>query len=291
MANNCQKDLFLSAKFISHPRVQSNMPAKKTAQKTVKKIANIAKTVPKKDSVKKTAVKKTAKTTKMTKTAKNVTKGAVKNATKTPKKTTIIPEDTAIMPIELPPAKQEPDEAKDKKPKEKARAIFAAEQVICEPSDAARDLYAQSRFGATLEEGKIQMSLIEALYLLEKEKLTVADLRGRLYDFSSFIKKAKRIEPNFWVRYCVFKDMRNRGYVVKTALKFGADFRVYDRGIKPGEDHARWVLYPIHEGTTLTWYEFAAKARVAHSTKKRLLIGIVDDEGDVTYYEIKWMRP
>lgn len=196
--------------------------------------------------------------------------------------------EAAMAPIELPPAETgEPKSA----PRVKPTAIFAAEQVITDDTDAARDLYAQSRFGAMLEDGKLQLSLIEALYLLEKDRLLVKDLRNRPYDFSRFIRRAKKIEPNFWVRYSVFKDMRNRGYIVKTALKFGADFRVYDRGIKPGEDHARWVLYPIHEGTTLTWHEFAAKARVAHSTKKRLLIGIVDDEGDVTYYEIKWLRP
>ncbi len=85
--------------------------------------------------------------------------------------------------------------------------------------------------------------------------------------------------------------MRNRGYIVKTALKFGADFRVYDRGVKPGEDHAKWVVYPVNEGSTLTWHDFSAKNRVAHSTKKRLLMGIVDAENDVTYYEIRWMRP
>ncbi len=179
----------------------------------------------------------------------------------------------------------------DDKPRQTANAMFAAEQVITEDSDAARDLYAQSRFGAIHDDGKVQLSLIEALYLLEKGRLVIKDQRGSPYDFQRFIKRAKRLEPNFWVRYSVFRDMRNRGYIVKTALKFGADFRVYDRGIKPGEDHARWVLYPIHEGTTLTWHEFSAKARVAHSTKKRLLISIVDDEGDVTYYEIRWLRP
>jgi tRNA-intron endonuclease len=207
------------------------------------------------------------------------TKKAAKKTTKAP----------AMEPVELPePNKETP---KEKTPKTPATAIFAAEQVITDESDAARDLYNQSRFGAILEDGKLQLSLIEALYNLEKARLVIKDLRGRPYDFHRFIKKAKKIEPNFWIRYSVFKDMRNRGYIVKTALKFGADFRVYDRGIKPGEDHARWVLYPIHEGTTLTWHEFSAKARVAHSTKKRLLIGIVDDEGDVTYYEIKWLRP
>ena len=85
--------------------------------------------------------------------------------------------------------------------------------------------------------------------------------------------------------------MRNRGYIIKTALKFGADFRVYDRGVKPGEDHAKWIVYPVHEASVFTWHEFSAKNRVAHSTKKRLLLGVVDDENDVTYYEVRWMRP
>jgi len=177
------------------------------------------------------------------------------------------------------------------KKKEKVQSLFAKERVLTENSDAARDLYAQSRFGIVLEDGKVQLSLHEALYLLEKGRLQINDYRKKEIDFTSFLAKAKRIEPQFWIRYAVFKDMRNRGYIVKTALKFGADFRVYDRGVKPGEDHARWVVYPVHEGSTMTWYEFAAKNRVAHSTKKRLLIGVVDDESDVSYWEIKWMRP
>ena len=40
------------------------------------------------------------------------------------------------------------------------------------------------------------------------------------------ISRARKAEPNFWIRYCVFRDLRSRGYIVKTALKFGADFRV-----------------------------------------------------------------
>jgi tRNA-intron endonuclease len=180
----------------------------------------------------------------------------------------------------------------DSKPrKEKIKAVFANERVLADASDESRELYNQSRYGTILESAKLQLSLLEALYLLEKNKLDVKDSKNKSMDFEQFLKKATKLEPNFWIRYCVFKDMRNRGYIIKTALKFGADFRVYDRGVKPGEDHARWIIYPVHEGSVLTWYEFAAKNRVAHSTKKRLMMGIVDDEGDVTYYEIKWLKP
>jgi tRNA-intron endonuclease, archaea type len=180
----------------------------------------------------------------------------------------------------------------DSKPrKEKIRTVFSNERVLAEAMDESRELYNQSRYGTLLDNGKLQLSLLEALYLLEKSKIEIRDSRNKVLDFEQFLKRATKFEPNFWIRYCVFKDMRNRGYIIKTALKFGADFRVYDRGVKPGEDHARWIIYPVHEGATLTWYEFAAKNRVAHSTKKRLMMGIVDDEGDVTYYEIKWLKP
>ena len=174
---------------------------------------------------------------------------------------------------------------------EPVKSTFSNERVITESSDNARELYNQSRYGELLDDGRVQLSLIESLYLIEKKRLFVYDSRNKEINFEAFLKKSQKVEPNFWVRYCVFRDIRNRGYIIKTALKFGADFRIYDRGIKPGEDHARWVVFPVHEGSTLTWYEFAAKNRVAHSTKKRLLIGIVDAENDVTYYEIKWLRP
>ncbi len=157
-------------------------------------------------------------------------------------------------------------------------------------NDAARELYNQSRFGA-LDGASVLLSFLETYYLLEKGKIILYDSRKKKIVLKDFLKKAQRKEKDFWIRYCVYRDLRNRGYIVKTALKFGADFRVYDRGVKPGEDHAKWIVYPCHETAVLTWYEFSAKNRVAHSTKKRLLLGIVDEEGDVSYWETRWLRP
>ena len=187
--------------------------------------------------------------------------------------------------------KVEENTSEQKTRKKVVTAILAGERVITESSDEAREFYNQSRFGTIADSGKVELSLLEALYLVEKGRLVVKSQVGRVLSFESYVKKARKVEPNFWIRYCVFKDMRNRGYIIKTALKFGADFRVYDRGVKPGEDHARWIVFPAHEGSTLTWHEFSAKNRVAHSTKKQLLMGIVDDENDVTYYVVRWLRP
>lgn len=172
---------------------------------------------------------------------------------------------------------------------EKIKAVFDRERVTAEAKGLAKEIYDQSRFGE-LKEGKLQYSLVEALFLLEKGKMEIKDGKKKVKT-EEFIKKAREVEPKFWVRYCVYRDLRQRGYIVKTALKFGADFRVYDRGIKPGEDHAKWIVYPVHETEAMTMYEFAAKNRVAHSTRKRLLLAIVDEENECVFYEIAWKRP
>jgi tRNA-intron endonuclease, archaea type len=173
---------------------------------------------------------------------------------------------------------------------EKLKTFFSRDIVFSEDDKLAKSMYDKSRFGEP-KGRKFYYSLFEALYLLEAGKVDVLDGRNKNIDFDSFLKKAKRIDKDFWIRYSVFKDMRSRGYIVKTALKFGADFRIYDRGVKPGQDHAKWILYPVSEAKGLTWHEFSAKNRVAHSTRKKLLIGIVDSEGDVTYYDVGWTRP
>ena len=141
------------------------------------------------------------------------------------------------------------------------------------------------------KDGKMNYSLVEGLLLLEKGRMDITDDKDRKLGFDEFVKRARLAEPNFWIRYCVFKDLRSRGYIVKTALKFGADFRVYDRGVKPGDDHAKWIVFPVHETENFSWHEFSAKNRVAHSTRKSLLIAIVDEESDVTYYTCQWIRP
>jgi len=182
-------------------------------------------------------------------------------------------------------------EVKEPQIREVINAVFSKERVIAENSDPARELYNQGRYGSLLDDGRVQLSLLEALYLMDKKKLIVYDSKNKAVHFDSILKKSQKGEENIWAKFCVYKDIRNRGYIIKTALKFGADFRIYDRGIKPGEDHAKWVVFPVNESSSLTWHEFSAKNRVAHSTKKRLLIGCVDAENDVTYWEVRWLRP
>ena len=162
-------------------------------------------------------------------------------------------------------------------------------ETVSSNSVEAFTLYKKSHFGEPIGE-KIQYSLLEALFLVEKNKMEIHHL-GKKISLKELMKKAYKADKRIHIKYPVFRDLRNRGYVVKTALKFGADFRVYEKGASPGKKHAKWVVFTDHESKRLTWHEFSAKNRVAHSTKKNLLLAILDDEGDVSYYEVHWIKP
>lgn len=170
----------------------------------------------------------------------------------------------------------------------KIKATLISERISSNTSEA-QNLFAESRFGEKIGE-KIFYSLSEALYLIQDKKMGLLDSRERVLSQEEILKKFERIDKNFKTKYLVFKDLRKKGYLVKSALKFGAEFRVYDKGEKVGGGHSKWICFPVSENKQMTWQEFSAKNRVAHSTKKNLLIAIVDDEGDVSYYEVKWTR-
>lgn len=178
--------------------------------------------------------------------------------------------------------------SKNKISKDLIKAVFSGDSIISS-SKSALDLYSSRLFGEYIGK-KIHYSFVEALYLTEKKKILV--FRGaKKLTFNEVLEKCKTFDKKIQTKYFVYRDLKEKGYLLKTALKFGADFRVYDKGDKPGKDHAKWILYPVSESQEMTWHDFSAKNRVAHSTKKNLLIAVVDSEGSITYYEVGWIRP
>lgn len=162
-------------------------------------------------------------------------------------------------------------------------------EKIHSTSPEAFALYEKSRFGEKVND-RVEYSWVEALFLLVKKRLML-HYKEKAISFETAVSKAKKHDKRIETKLSLFTDLREKGYVVKTALKFGADFRIYKKGTRPGTDHALWLAYAVKESDPHTWHDFAAKNRVAHSTKKKLLIGIVDDENSVTYYEISWLKP
>ena len=161
--------------------------------------------------------------------------------------------------------------------------------IVSSNDSNSYSLYEKSCFGEKIS-GKIHYSLLETFFLMEKQKIEVL-IKNKKISKEDLLKKFQKIDKKFQIKYFVFKDLREKGYIVKTALKFGAEFRVYEKSSKPGKKHAKWIVFTDQESKKLTWHEFSAKNRVAHSTKKNLLLAILDEEGSISYYEIKWLKP
>jgi tRNA-intron endonuclease, archaea type len=167
-------------------------------------------------------------------------------------------------------------------------AIFSGEKILSK-SPEAFSLYEKSRFGEKVQSA-IEYSLVETLFLFHENKMLIHSNSKPLNE-EQLLKKLKRLDKKIETKLTVFSDLRKKGYVVKTALKFGADFRVYKKGSFPGTDHALWLVHSSRESDPFSWHEFSAKNRIAHSTKKKLLLAIVDEESSTTYYQVDWLKP
>lgn len=140
---------------------------------------------------------------------------------------------------------------------------------------------ANESFLGELKSGKVIYNIYEVLYLLEKKYAQLLKGKKPL----NFEKLINSLNHN---NYLVFRDLRNKGHIVKEGLKFGSDFRVYEKGKKPGKDHASYLLLIVDSNKKMDLKDFAAKSRIANTTNKKLLLAIIDSEEDFNYYEVGW---
>ena len=155
-------------------------------------------------------------------------------------------------------------------------------------STKAYTLQKNNHFGEKIQD-KVHYSLFEAMYLLETRKIEILE-KDKLLTKEQIENKFSKIDKKFETKYLVYKNLRKKGHIPKTALKFGAEFLVYEKETNPKKAHSKWVVFTDTENNKTSWHDFAAKNRVAHSTKKKLLIAIVDDRKDVLFYEIGWKK-
>lgn len=166
-------------------------------------------------------------------------------------------------------------------------SILKKDRVIVQHQHA-HNLYNKRYFGNLTDEG-LELSFIEALYLLEKEKIEIFDKNGENVTASDMYTIIR--EKQIFSHYLVYKDLRIRGYIVKTGFKYGSDYRIYERGRSPGDGHSNYLVKILSEEQEIKVRDFSSYVRVAHGVRKNLLLAVVDDEYDITYYDIEWTRP
>ncbi|OYT25814.1 MAG: tRNA-intron lyase [Candidatus Altiarchaeales archaeon ex4484_96] len=143
-------------------------------------------------------------------------------------------------------------------------------------------------FGQAQRSGQ-QLSLIEALYLVEKDTLGVGDGKVKL-GFRDLVERGNKIEADFYSKYLVYRDLRERGLLVRTGLKFGADFRVYGRGVSIKTGHSDYLVHVVPEEYTCSFPELARAVRLSANVNKHMVYALVDGEGDITYYRVDRLK-
>ena len=131
----------------------------------------------------------------------------------------------------------------------------------------------------------------EALYLSEQDSLEIK-FNNKKISTEKFIELIlkKQSKSYHMHRFSVYKDLRSKGYIIKTGLKFGFDFRIYPKGKKVEESHTQFVIDVLPESEKLTNQKIAKSVRMATGLHTKLIIAIVDNELDISYYEINRVK-
>jgi len=188
-------------------------------------------------------------------------------------------------------------------PKKKTFEGELVENRVILPVEAL-PLFDESSYGKPLPDEKpkrLELELIESTYLAEKGRLKIFEKkigkRKKTLKFEDMMKIGAENVNQFHPQFMVYRDLRNRGYVVKTGFKFGAHFRVYERGVKlkrgpkGAHEHTKFVVHCVPEEAAFSLPEMSRAVRLAHNIRATFVWAVLDKESSPTYYIIQRLTP
>jgi tRNA-intron endonuclease len=170
--------------------------------------------------------------------------------------------------------------------------------VVWDPKEGS-ELYRNGFYGKPLGIAKpkipefsvpLILDLMEGLYLLQEEKITVFEgPERRKVGIRKLGQLAKRLYEEFDEKYTVYRDLRDNDLVVTPGIKFGCDFAVYKYG--PGMEHAPYMVSVKKSESNMTATEIVKAGRLATTVRKRFIIAVPDlAKGKTQYLIFKWFK-
>ena len=106
-----------------------------------------------------------------------------------------------------------------------------------------------------------------------------------------FKKLASALQPEFERRMAVYKDLKMRKLIVKTGVKYGTHFRVYEGD--PDCDHSEFLMHAVPENFETTWEEISRAVRLAQGVRKQMLFARIlnGKKENIEYIRIARIRP
>lgn len=161
--------------------------------------------------------------------------------------------------------------------------------VVHDPS-AASALHSRGSYGSTREGGALELDPLETIYLSEMERLRVQSSKGAARSFRELLAEAHGRDGTFEIRYLVYRDLRQRGYVVLRGPP-PAEFSLLPRGGSPPKTPSRWWVESRSERVPFSLAETSAHLESVRAARRTLFVGIIDEESDLTYYRVRDVVP
>ena len=158
-----------------------------------------------------------------------------------------------------------------------------------DPAEAS-SVYAKGFFGTLGPSGRLTLDRYEAVYLAEMARVVVTGPGGGVAPWRAIFRRAVRVDAGFPVRYLVYRDLRQRGYVVRASPPPVA-FAVLPRGGILHKTPSKFWVEALSERVAFDLARVFDLADRAQSAKKVLLLGLVDEESDLTYYRVRRPAP
>jgi tRNA-intron endonuclease len=162
-------------------------------------------------------------------------------------------------------------------------------EVLVEDQAEASQIHNKGYYGVPQSGGALKLDLMEAIYLEESDRLEVVSDGSRI-SAADLLRTAHRMYEGFEIRYLVYRELRQRGYVVKLGQP-PLDFRVFPRGGSPNKTPSKWWVAAISERSTFDLGGLLENLDRTTDVRKKLLLAVVDEESDVTYYEVRRVVP
>ena len=131
------------------------------------------------------------------------------------------------------------------------------------------------------------LDLIEGYYLQERSKIKIYKNKKKV-SVEEMIKICRKEYHNFDKKYLVYKDFREKGFVVNPGIKFGCDFAVYQNG--PGIDHAPYLVQVYNKTDAISSTSVVLAGRLSSSVKKKFILAIPSGKTRVDYLALDWWR-
>ena len=131
------------------------------------------------------------------------------------------------------------------------------------------------------------LDLMEGCYLLEISKIKIYRDKKKV-SLEELVKICREEYHNFDKKYLVYKDFREKKYVVNPGIKFGCDFAVYNRG--PGIDHAPYLIQVYNKNDSISSTGVVLAGRLASSVKKQFILAIPSGKSSVDYLALDWWK-